>query len=154
MHFFEIFRQKKCLFGSKLVFLGQELNLQICDYPQKRRICRKICMAIFAPDERLPSSATLLHDAAYKQQSTLIPLGSTAVRASPFSEDGVIRCWSKVGPTGHNSLPPGRDICGRQARLGHNHNRDQSRKKLHQRKKICHPLLLQCPSSQVDEQCS
>ena len=114
----------------------------------------KIFMTIFAPDERLPSSATLLHDAAYKQQSTLIPLGSTAVRASPFSEDGVIRCWSKVGPTGHNSLPPGRDICGRQARLGHNHNRNQSRKKLHQRKKICHPLLLQCPSSQVDEQCS
>ena len=87
-------------------------------------------------------------------QSTLIPLGSTAVRASPFSEDGVIRCWSKVGPTGHNSLPPGRDICGRQARLGHNHNRNQSRKKLHQRKKICHPLPLQCPSSPVDEQCS
>ena len=44
-----------------------ELNLQICDYTQKRHICRKnckyafdeICMAIFAPDERLPSSATL-----------------------------------------------------------------------------------------------
>ena len=137
-----------------------ELDLQICDYAQKRGICCKNCK--YALDEnfhdhfcpRLPSSATLLHDAAYKQQSTLIPLGSTAVRASPFSEDGVIRCWSKVGPTGHNSLPPGRDICGRQARLGHNHNRNQSRKKLHQRKKICHPLLLQCPSSQVDEQCS
>ena len=45
-----------------------ELNLQICDYAQKRRICRekwnmrltKILMAIFAPDERLPSSATLV----------------------------------------------------------------------------------------------
>ena len=44
-----------------------ELNLQICDYAQKRRICRKNCkyafdeifMAIFAPDERLPISATL-----------------------------------------------------------------------------------------------
>ena len=44
-----------------------ELNLQICDYAQKRRICRENCknaldeifMAIFAPDERLPSSATL-----------------------------------------------------------------------------------------------
>ena len=42
-----------------------ELNLQ--NYVQKRRICRKIVntclttifMAIFAPDERLPSSATL-----------------------------------------------------------------------------------------------
>ena len=45
-----------------------ELKLQICYYAQKRRICReivntrltKIFMAIFAPDERLPSSATLL----------------------------------------------------------------------------------------------
>ena len=47
---------KKCLFGSKTVFLGQEvhyymvyiayfteLNLQICDYAQKRRICRENC---------------------------------------------------------------------------------------------------------------
>ena len=47
---------KKCLFGSKTVFLGQEvhyymvyiayfteLNLQICDYAQKQRICRKNC---------------------------------------------------------------------------------------------------------------
>ena len=63
------------------MFLGQEvhyymvyiayftkLNLQICDYAQKRRICHENCkyaldeifMAIFAPDERLPSSATLL----------------------------------------------------------------------------------------------
>ena len=47
----EIFGQKKCLFGSKTVFLGQEVHyymvyiayfteliLQICDYAQKRRI--------------------------------------------------------------------------------------------------------------------
>ena len=47
---------KKCLFGSKTVFLGQEvyyyilyiaypieLNLQICDYAQKQGICRKNC---------------------------------------------------------------------------------------------------------------
>ena len=47
---------KKCLFGSITVFLGQEvhyhmvynayfteLNLQICDYAQKRRICRENC---------------------------------------------------------------------------------------------------------------
>ena len=71
---------KKCLFGSITVFLGQEahyhmvyiayfteLNMRICDYAQKRCICREnykyaldeIFMAIFAPDERLPSSATL-----------------------------------------------------------------------------------------------
>ena len=45
-----------------------ELNLQIGDYAQKRRICRKyskyafdeIFKAIFAFDERLPTSATLL----------------------------------------------------------------------------------------------
>ena len=47
----EIFGQKMCLFGSKTVFLGQEghyymvyiteLSLQICDYAQKRRICRE-----------------------------------------------------------------------------------------------------------------
>ena len=44
-----------------------ELILQICDYAQKRRIWCKNCkyafneifIAIFAPDERLPSSATL-----------------------------------------------------------------------------------------------
>ena len=76
------------LFGdlwSKKVFHGQEvhyymvhiayfneLNLRICDYAQKRRICRKfvntrltiIFMASFAPDEKLPSSATLVSTAA------------------------------------------------------------------------------------------
>ena len=57
-HFLEIF-----LFGSKTVFLGQEvhyymvyiayfteLNLQICDYEQKRRIYRENCK--YALDER------------------------------------------------------------------------------------------------------
>ena len=61
-HFLEIFEQKKCLFGSKTVFLGQEvhyymvyiayfteLNLQICDFAQKRRICRENCK--YALDE-------------------------------------------------------------------------------------------------------
>ena len=57
-HFLEIFGQKKCLFGSKTVFsldrqevhyymvyiaYFTELNLQICDYAQKRRICRENC---------------------------------------------------------------------------------------------------------------
>ena len=55
-HFLEIFGQKKCLFGSKTVFLGQEVHyymvyiayfteliLQICDYAQKRCIWRKNC---------------------------------------------------------------------------------------------------------------
>ena len=71
---------KKCLFGSKTVFLGQEVHyymvyiayfteliLQICDYAQKRRICCENCKYVldvnfhghFFPDERLPSSATL-----------------------------------------------------------------------------------------------
>ena len=49
----EIIGQKKCFFGSKTVFLEQEmhhymvgianyteLNMQICNYAQKRRICR------------------------------------------------------------------------------------------------------------------
>ena len=43
------------------------LNLQICNYAKKQRICckivntrlPKICMAIFALAERLPTSATL-----------------------------------------------------------------------------------------------
>ena len=59
-HFLEIFGQKKCLFGSKIVFLGQEvhlvyiayfseLNLQIRDYAQKQRICRENCK--YALDE-------------------------------------------------------------------------------------------------------
>ena len=45
-----------------------ELNLQICIYTQKRRICREIAntcltktfVAIFALAERLPTSATLI----------------------------------------------------------------------------------------------
>ena len=54
--------KKKCLFGSKTVFLGQEVHyymvyiayftdliLQICDYAQKRRIWREICK--YALDE-------------------------------------------------------------------------------------------------------
>ena len=53
---------KKVIFGSKTVFLGQEvhyylvyiayfseLNLQSCDYAQKRRICRENCK--YALDE-------------------------------------------------------------------------------------------------------
>ena len=44
-----------------------DMNLQICNYAQKRRICRenskyapdKKIMAIFALAERLPTSATL-----------------------------------------------------------------------------------------------
>ena len=53
MHFLEDFGQRRCSFGSKTVFLGQkvpyymvniayytEFNLQICNYAQKRRICR------------------------------------------------------------------------------------------------------------------
>ena len=56
MHYLEIFGQKQCFFGSKTVFLGQEvhyymvyiayfteLNLQICNNVQKRGICRKNC---------------------------------------------------------------------------------------------------------------
>ena len=59
-HFLEIFGQKKCLFGSKTVFLGQkvhyymvyiayfiELILQICDCAQKRRIWRENCKYAF-----------------------------------------------------------------------------------------------------------
>ena len=71
---------KKCLFESKTVFIGKEvhyymvyiayfteLNLQICHNTQSDAFVAKIVnmrltkifMAIFAPDERLPSSATL-----------------------------------------------------------------------------------------------
>ena len=55
-----MFGQKKCLFGSKTVFLGQEVHyymvyiayfteliLQICDYAQKRRIWRENCKYAF-----------------------------------------------------------------------------------------------------------
>ena len=79
MHFLEDFGQKSD-FWVKTVFPGQEVHyymvyiayfteliLQICDYAQKRCIWReivnmgltKIFIAIFGPDERLPSSATL-----------------------------------------------------------------------------------------------
>ena len=71
--FCKTFGQKQ-VFGSNAVFLGHiyiacytELNLQICNYAKKQRICckivntrlPKICMAIFALAERLPTSATL-----------------------------------------------------------------------------------------------
>ena len=57
-HFLEDFGQKRYFFGSKTVFLGQEvhmayvayfteLNLQICDYAQKRSICRENCKYAF-----------------------------------------------------------------------------------------------------------
>ena len=57
-----MFGQKKCLFESKTVFLGQEvhyemvyiayfteLNSKILDYAQRRRICRENCK--YALDE-------------------------------------------------------------------------------------------------------
>ena len=63
-NFLEIYGQKKCLFGSKTVFLGQEVHyymvyiayfteliLQICDYAQKRRIWREKCK--YALDDNL-----------------------------------------------------------------------------------------------------
>ena len=63
-HFLEMFEQKKCLFGSKTVFFGQEVHyylvyiayfteliLQICDYAQKRRIWREKCK--YALDDNL-----------------------------------------------------------------------------------------------------
>ena len=76
----EIFGQKKCLFGSKTVFLGQEVHYYMvniayftesfCKFAITRKNdafdakivntrWTKILVAIFAPDERLPSSATL-----------------------------------------------------------------------------------------------
>ena len=46
-----------------------ELNLQICDYTQKRHICRENCK--YAPDERLPSSATLgFYDLLFSHMET------------------------------------------------------------------------------------
>ena len=60
--FGDLWAKKRCLFGSKTVFLGQEvhyyvvyiayfteLNLQICYYAEKQRICRKNCK--YALDE-------------------------------------------------------------------------------------------------------
>ena len=59
-HFFGNLWAKKCFFRSKTVFLGKEvhyymvhiayiteLNLQICNYVQKRRICRENCKYAF-----------------------------------------------------------------------------------------------------------
>ena len=92
MHFLDIFGQKKCLFGSKTVFLGQEVHyymvyiayftvliLQICDYAEivNTRLT-KIFIAIFAPDERLPSSATLYRS-----------LNNSCLHASDFLEVGL-----------------------------------------------------------------
>ena len=61
---------KKVLFGSKTVFLGQkvhyyvvyiayhtELNLQICNFVQQRRICCK--NSKYAPDETFVASSAL-----------------------------------------------------------------------------------------------
>ena len=97
MHFLVIFWQKKCLFGSKTVLLWQEvhyymvyivyfteLNLQICDYTQKRRICRENCKYAFdenihghfCPDERLPNSDTLYRSSARSKSENTIKDGS------------------------------------------------------------------------------
>ena len=79
--FWKTLGKNSVFFGSKTVFLGQEVHYymvyiayfteliwQICDYAQKRAFdakivntrLTKIFIAIFAPDERLPSSATLV----------------------------------------------------------------------------------------------
>ena len=59
MHFLENFGQKSAFLGQKQCFFGQvlyymvyiayftELNLQICNYAQKQRICRKNCKYAF-----------------------------------------------------------------------------------------------------------
>ena len=60
-----------------------ELNLQICDNAQKRRICRENCKYAFdenfhghfCPRRWLPSSATLCHNIndIYAKNITMIP---------------------------------------------------------------------------------
>ena len=74
-HFFEISGQKSAILGQEvhyyMVYIAfyTELNWQICNYAQKRRICRgnskyacyEHFMAIFALAERLPTPATLGH---------------------------------------------------------------------------------------------
>ena len=79
-HFFEIFGQKSAFLGQKQCFLGKKCTItwyilhillsKICKFKVRRKndafVARivntrltKIFMAIFALDERLPSSATL-----------------------------------------------------------------------------------------------
>ena len=66
MHFLP---KKSTIFAESILYLAYytDINLEICNYAQKQRICCENCkyaldenfMAIFAPDERLPSSTTL-----------------------------------------------------------------------------------------------
>ena len=61
-HFLEIFGQKKCLFWSKTVFLGQEVHYYMVYIAHVAKLINmrlKICMAIFAITKRLPTCATL-----------------------------------------------------------------------------------------------
>ena len=81
-HFFEISGQKSAILGQEvhyyMVYIAfyTELNWQICNYAQKRRICRENSkytfyehfMAIFALAERLPTPATLGHRNNYSHQ--------------------------------------------------------------------------------------
>ena len=82
-HFLEDFGQTKCFFGSRTVFLGQEVHYYIVHilHIVLNKICKfvimckndafvakianmrrtKIFVAIFALAERLPTSATLLN---------------------------------------------------------------------------------------------
>ena len=70
LRFIAIYAPFGDLWANYMVYIAYftELILQICDYAQNRRIWRVNCntrltknfTAIFAPDERLPSSATLL----------------------------------------------------------------------------------------------
>ena len=79
---FEISGQKSAILGQEehyyMVYIAfyTELNWQICNYAQKRRICRgnskyafyEHFMAIFALAERLPTPATLGHRNNYSHQ--------------------------------------------------------------------------------------
>ena len=113
-HFLEIFGQKKCLFGSKTVSLGQEVHyymvciayfteliLHISDYPLNDAFdakivhtrLTKIFIAIFAPDEWLSSSATLSSSSIQQTTQWKVKFTTQSCRALNFKV--AKECWKR-----------------------------------------------------------
>ena len=90
---------KKCLFRSKIVFLGQEVHyymiyialfteliLHICDYAQKRRICRENCK--YALDENVHDHFCPRRKAAKFCHPVLLTIAG--VKGAPHSTKGTL----------------------------------------------------------------
>ena len=87
-----------------------ELNLQVCNYAQKRRICHENCKYVlderfhghFSPAESLPSPTTLVSCVAKRKGKQMIL--SPTFKGWSHSRNRASSCWR--GRSSVRSLPP------------------------------------------------